>query len=80
MGNSELFKGKTVVDFGSGLGIRLLPNREVQSKDPKKWAEEVFWDNQPEDIIERKIGKIEDIEIDDKIDIIVSEWMGCCLM
>ena len=40
----------------------------------------VFWDNELDDIIETKIGKIEDIEINEKIDIIVSEWMGCCLL
>ena len=45
-----------------------------------KLSEEVFWDNQLDDIIETKVGKIEDIEIDDEIDIIISEWMGCCLL
>ena len=31
-------------------------------------------------LVLRIIGKIEDVEIDDKIDIIVSEWMGYCLL
>ena len=28
----------------------------------------------------RTLEKIEDIEINDKIDTIVSEWMACCLL
>jgi len=87
--NPDLFKGKTVLDVGSGLGILSLFAAQAGAKKVyaveastkiAKLAEEAFWENNFDDIIEQKIGKIEDIEIEDNIDIIVSEWMGYCLL
>merc|ERR1719431_1129304 len=87
--NPQLFKGKTVLDVGCGLGILSIFAAQAGakkvyavegSKKIGELAEEAFWENQLDDIIEIKIGKIEDIEINDKIDIIVSEWMGYCLL
>ena len=65
-GNSELFKGKTVLDVGSGLGILSMFADKAGAKKAYaiegsekmgKLSEEVFWDNKLDDIIETNIGK-----------------------
>ena len=87
--NRDLFQDKVVLDVGSGLGILSMFAAQAgakkvyaveASKEVSKLADEAFFANEMEDIIESRNGKIEDIVIDDKIDIIISEWMGYCLL
>jgi protein arginine N-methyltransferase 1 len=89
--NRHLFKDKVVMDVGSGTGILSMfaakagarkviavefSNMAVQSK-------KIIEDNRLSDVIEVIHGKIEDIkELPDgieKVDVIISEWMGYCL-
>ncbi|GMR49126.1 hypothetical protein PMAYCL1PPCAC_19321, partial [Pristionchus mayeri] len=89
--NKHLFKDKVVMDVGSGIGIlsmfaakngakRVLAvefsNMAVQSR-------QIIKDNNLDHIIEVVQSKIEDIkELPfgiEKVDVIISEWMGYCL-
>ena len=91
--NPEVFKDKIVLDVGSGLGI--LSMLAVQGGAKKVFAIEAAPKiaelcqkavnvNGFQDKIEVINKKIEDIESlgspGDKIDIIISEWMGYCLL
>lgn len=88
MNNVALFKDKTVLDVGCGLGVLSLFAAKAGAK--KVYAVEAsseilalaqfsFVRNGLDHIIEAVEGVIEDITLDDNIDIIVSEWMGYCL-
>jgi len=86
-----LFKGKVVMDVGSGTGILSMfaakagakkviavefSNMAIQSR-------QIIKDNNLDHIVEVVQSKVEDIkELPDgieKVDIIISEWMGYCL-
>uniref|UniRef100_A0A1I8ADL2 type I protein arginine methyltransferase n=1 Tax=Steinernema glaseri TaxID=37863 RepID=A0A1I8ADL2_9BILA len=89
--NTHLFKDKIVMDVGSGTGILSMfaakagakkviaiefSNMAVQSR-------QIIKDNGFENVIEVVQMKVEDIkelpEGIEKVDIIISEWMGYCL-
>ncbi|ORY25141.1 S-adenosyl-L-methionine-dependent methyltransferase [Neocallimastix californiae] len=86
--NKSFFKGKTVLDVGCGTGILSMfaakagakkvysvDNSSIISKARKNVKE-----NGLEDIITLYYGKIEDIVLPEKVDVIVSEWMGYFLL
>ncbi|KAK4154137.1 S-adenosyl-L-methionine-dependent methyltransferase [Chaetomidium leptoderma] len=87
--NKHLFAGKTVLDIGCGTGIlsmfcaragaaRVLAvdNSAILDK-----ARENIFHNQLDSVITCIRGRIEDVVLPvDKVDIIVSEWMGYCLL
>jgi len=89
--NAHLFKGKVVMDVGSGTGILSMFAAKVGAK--KVFAieysamavqsKQIVKDNGFEDIIEVIQAKVEDItELPggiEKVDVIISEWMGYCL-
>ncbi|KAH7715069.1 CRE-PRMT-1 protein [Aphelenchoides avenae] len=89
--NPHLFKGKVVMDVGSGTGILSMFAAKAGAK--KVFAVEfsnmavmsrkIIEDNGLSDIIEVVHGKIEDIQAlpggIEKVDVIISEWMGYCL-
>jgi protein arginine N-methyltransferase 1 len=89
--NRHLFKGKVVMDVGSGTGILSMFAAKAGAK--KVYAVEfssmatqskqIISDNNLDDIIEVIHSKVEDIQhLSDgyeKVDVIVSEWMGYCL-
>lgn len=85
----DVFKGKTVLDIGSGTGILCLFAAKAGAKrvigiecsDIAKYATEIAQQNGYGDVITYVKGKVEEVELPVKeVDIIVSEWMGYCLI
>ncbi|KAL7794613.1 S-adenosyl-L-methionine-dependent methyltransferase [Trichoderma ceciliae] len=87
--NKHLVKGKVVLDIGCGTGILSMfcakagASRVIavdKSDIISKAAENIF-NNGLSDIISCVKGAIEDVKLPvDEVDIIVSEWMGYCLL
>lgn len=87
--NKHLFAGKVVLDIGCGTGILSMfcakagaakvlavDNSAILDK-----ARENIFNNKLDHIITCIRGRIEDVTLPvDKVDIIVSEWMGYCLL
>lgn len=88
--NKHLFRGKTVMDVGCGTAILSMfcaqaGARKVYAIDRSDTAEQakrIVEINGMSDRIQVIRGKIEEIELPDvkQVDIIVSEWMGECLL
>lgn len=89
--NGHLFQDKIVMDVGCGTGILSLFAVEAGAKhvyaiecsDIIKSAREIVRVNGAADKITLIQGKLEEIELPDgvdKVDIIISEWMGYCLL
>jgi len=85
--NSSYFRGKVVADVGCGSGILSLFAARAGAKkvyaiectNMYKIAMEIIKDNHFEHIITVVVGEAEKIELPEKVDIIVSEWMGYSL-
>merc|ERR1719153_1858961 len=87
--NPHLFKGKTVLDIGCGTGILCLFAASAGAKKVigiecahiADQAKIIVKDNGFEEVIEIVKGKVEEVELSvQKVDIIISEWMGYCLL
>jgi protein arginine N-methyltransferase 1 len=88
--NTHLFKDKVVLDIGCGTGILCMfaakaGARKVIGIDCSNIidnAKKIVKTNGFQDIITLVKGKVEEVELPDgiqKVDIIISEWMGYCL-
>jgi len=86
--NKHLFRGKTVLDVGCGTGILSMfaaraGARQVFGVDNSSiavQARQIVLDNNLDNIITIIQGKVEEVELPvQRVDIIVSEWMGYCL-
>jgi len=87
--NPHLFKDKVVLDIGCGTGILCLFAATAGAKKVigvecahiADKAKVIVKQNNYEDVVHIVKGKVEDIELPvDKVDIIVSEWMGYFLL
>ncbi|TRM62093.1 S-adenosyl-L-methionine-dependent methyltransferase [Schizophyllum amplum] len=91
LGNANLFRDAIVLDVGCGTGIlSLFAARSgakrvfaVDASDIALRAEKIVKENGYEDIVTVIRGKVEDIQLPDgieKVDVIISEWMGYALL
>ena len=87
--NKDLFAGKVVLDIGCGTGILSMfcakaGAKQVIAVDRSEIidkARENIYANGLSDVIVTLKGRIEEVILPvDKVDIIVSEWMGYCLL
>lgn len=86
--NSEAMRGKVVLDVGAGTGV--LSIFCVQAGAKKVYAVEacsiaeqavkIVKHNNMEDRIEVIRGTVETVDLPEKVDVIVSEWMGYALL
>jgi len=87
--NPEDFKDKIVLDIGAGTGIlSIFAARAgakhvyaIEAAEIAQFATEIIRRNGLSDKITVIKGKMEEIKLPvDKVDIIISEWMGYCLL
>jgi len=87
--NRHLIKNKVVLDVGCGTGILSLFAAQagaklviaVEKSGIVKQAAQIFQENGFKDTIVVVEGRIEDVELPvEKVDIIISDWMGNCLL
>lgn len=87
--SQDLFNGKTVLDVGSGTGILSLfavraGARQVlgvERSEVVDFARTIAEDNGFREVVTYVQGNVEEVELPvEKVDIIVSEWMGYFLM
>uniref|UniRef100_A0A161MQ15 type I protein arginine methyltransferase n=1 Tax=Triatoma infestans TaxID=30076 RepID=A0A161MQ15_TRIIF len=88
--NKHLFKDKIVLDVGCGTGILSMFAAKAGAKkvigiecsNIVEYARRIVADNDLSHIITIVKGKVEQVNLPegiDKVDIIISEWMGYCL-
>ncbi|KAL9229974.1 hypothetical protein vseg_005378 [Gypsophila vaccaria] len=85
--HQDLIAGKVVVDVGCGTGILSIfcaqaGAKRVYAVDASGiavQANEVIKANNLSDIVKVLHGRVEDVDIDEEVDVIISEWMGYML-
>ncbi|KAH9707382.1 putative protein arginine N-methyltransferase 6 [Citrus sinensis] len=88
MQNQSFIEGKVVVDVGCGTGILSIFCAQagakrvyaVDASDIAVQANEVVKANNLTDKVIVLHGRVEDVEIDEEVDVIISEWMGYMLL
>lgn len=88
--NKHLFRGKIVLDIGCGTGILSMFAAKagaakvigIECSNIVEYAKKIVEANHLSDVITILKGKVEEVTLPDgidKVDIIISEWMGYCL-
>ncbi|OMO98218.1 Ribosomal L11 methyltransferase, PrmA [Corchorus capsularis] len=88
MQHQSLIEGKVVVDVGCGTGILSIFCAQagakrvyaVDASDIAIQANEVVKANNLAEKVIVLHGRVEDVEIDEEVDVIISEWMGYMLL
>ncbi|XP_075925574.1 protein arginine N-methyltransferase 1 isoform X1 [Petromyzon marinus] len=87
--NRHLFKDKVVLDVGSGTGILCMFAAKAGAKkvfgiecsNIADYSQQIIKANNLDSVITIVKGKVEEVDLlVDKVDIIISEWMGYCLL
>lgn len=86
--NRDYFKGKVVMDIGCGTGVlSIFAARAgakkvyaVENAEIAYFAREIIKQNGLSKVITVLKGKVEEVDIPEKVDIIISEWMGYFLL
>ncbi|GAA5934247.1 uncharacterized protein JCM15063_004516 [Sporobolomyces koalae] len=86
--NAPVFKDKIVLDVGCGTGILSMfaakaGAKKVYAVDASNVAYKAMRNikaNGFNNVIQVIKGKVEEIELPEKVDVIISEWMGYCLL
>ncbi|XP_010484341.1 PREDICTED: protein arginine N-methyltransferase PRMT10-like [Camelina sativa] len=86
--NKHHFEGKTILDVGTGSGILAIWSaqagaRKVYAVEATKMADHaraLVKANNLDHIVEVIEGSVEDISLPEKVDVIISEWMGYFLL
>lgn len=86
--HSDFIRDKVVVDVGCGTGILSIfcayagarKVYAIDASDIAVQAREVVKANGLSDTITVLLGKVEEVQIDEEVDVIVSEWMGYMLL
>lgn len=86
--NKNHFAGKTVLDVGTGSGILAIWSAQagarkvyaVEATKMAKHARELVKANNVQDVVEVIEGSMEDVTLPEKVDVIISEWMGYFLL
>ena len=90
LNNRQIFRDKVVLDVGCGTGILSLFCADAgakavyavdQSEKIIEKAREIVFYNKKQDVVKIIHGRLQDVTLPvEKVDIIVSEWMGYCLL
>ncbi|KAG0581166.1 hypothetical protein M758_4G233000 [Ceratodon purpureus] len=88
MFHADFIRDKVVMDVGCGTGILSIfcafagarKVYAVDASDIAVQAKEVVKANRLSDVITVLHGRVEDLNINEKVDVIVSEWMGYMLL
>ncbi|KAJ8010462.1 hypothetical protein DPEC_G00075340 [Dallia pectoralis] len=86
--NSSSIRGKVVLDVGAGTGVLSIfcaqaGARKVYAVEASSIADQavrIVRHNKMEDIVEVIKGSVETIDLPERVDVIVSEWMGYALL
>jgi len=88
MENKACFEGRSVLDVGAGTGILSIWAAKagarkvyaVEATATANHARDLVKANGVDDIVEVLQAKMEEVELPEKVDIIISEWMGYFLV
>ncbi|XP_044470977.1 protein arginine N-methyltransferase PRMT10-like [Mangifera indica] len=86
--NKHHFQGKTVLDVGTGSGILAIWSAQagakkvyaVEATKMVEHARTLVKANNLDHLVEVIEGSIEDVNLPEKVDVIISEWMGYFLL
>lgn len=86
--NPSLFKNKVVLDVGAGTGILSMFAAKngakkvyaVEKSSIVNYARQIIEENGFSEIITILEGAIEELELPEQVDVIISEWMGYALL
>jgi len=86
--HADIFKDKVVMDLGTGTGILAIFCAKagasrvyaVEASNLADWTELVMASNGLSGVVKVLKGRIEELVLPEKVDIIISEWMGLFLI